>query len=299
MTPTVSVIIPVLNNCIQLQSTLKALSDQSYPSQQIEILVVDNGSDEDISDCISNFNVKLIRENFQKSPYAARNSGINSSIGDIIAFTDANKTPAGNWIDEGVRALFHNHADAAGGNIIFTIPDKPTASEVFDSVFSNNNRNLVLNEKAAATGNLFVRRQLFDSVGRFHGEFRSGMDVWWTQRAVRYGFKLIYADKASVYCVPRKYRALMKKAFRVGKSHPFIRREAGDSILIIISTIFRTFSPPRFKWLNDKNLEPYSTVFKVRLWVVAWSYKCFLGFGRFWGLLSLRRFYKNLESSQA
>lgn len=293
MNVTVSVIIPVLNNCTQLGETLRALSAQTYPLNHTEIIVVDNGSDEDISGCIENPTVKLLYETEQKSPYAARNKGMEISSGAIIAFTDANKTPAVNWIEEGVKALYAQNADIAGGNIDYSLPDHPSASEVFDATYFNNNRNLVFNERAAVTGNLFVKRELMESTGRFHGKFRSGMDVWWTQQAVRKGYKLVFAEKAVVTCRPRKYTALMRKSRRVGISHPFIRKEAGDSLLKITLTVIRTFTPPGFKWLKEKISDDYDFFFCTKLWLVAWSYKCCLGIGRLQGLVLLKRFEQN------
>lgn len=295
MKPTVSVIIPVLNNCSQLQDTLKALSEQTYPLKNIEIIVVDNGTDEDMSKCIGNFSVKLLFETNQKSPYAARNRGIHASKGEIIAFTDSNKTPEPNWIKEGVEALIKHNADLAGGNIDFSLSKHPAASEVFDATFFNNNRNIVDNEQAAVTGNLFVKRELFDVIGLFPGRLRSGMDVWWTQQAVRKGYKLVYADQATVICVPRKFMALMKKSRRVGISHPFIRQEAGESLLKITMTVFRTIEPPRINWLRNKVSKDYNLGFLIKLWLVAWSYKFCLAYGRLQGLLSLKKIKQELN----
>jgi len=295
LNPTVSVIIPVLNNCTQLKETLNALSEQTYPADKFEVIVVDNGSDEDVSRCIDNFTVKLLHETEQKSPYAARNKGFDASTGAIIAFTDANKTPETKWIEEGVKALLVQNADLAGGNIDFSLPVKPTASEVFDATFFNNNRNLVMNEQAAVTGNLFLKRDLMDTIGRFHGMFRSGMDIWWTQQAVRKGCKLIFAENSIVICKPRRYSALLKKSRRVGISHPFIRREAGDSLPNIALTVFRTFAPPGFRWLKENVSENYGSGFLIRLWMVAWSYKCCLGIGRLQGLLTLNKIRKKLK----
>lgn len=290
MTPTVTVIIPVLNNCFQLQETLHALRSQTYPSDKTEIIVIDNGSDEDISECVRDFPVKLLFQTEHKSPYAARNTGYAASTGEIIAFTDSNKTPSAEWISEGVRALIQNKAGLAGGHILFSLPENPTAAEVFDATFFNNNRTLVMNETAAVTGNLFIRREVMEDIGPFPGNFRSGMDVWWTRSAVKKGYKLVFAEQACVTCKPRKFSALMKKSRRVGKSHPFIRKQAGDSLLKISATIIRTFAPPGFFWLREKvyETEDYSFGFFLKLWMVVWAYKCYLGVGRVEGLRYLK-----------
>lgn len=284
MTPKISVIIPVLNNSKQLRCTLQALSEQTYPSKKLEIIVVDNGSDEPIEPYISDFDVILLKEIQNKSPYAARNRGLEIATGSIIALTDANKTPDKRWIEEGVKTLLDNDADLVGGEIKFDLPEISTASERFDSLYFNNNRNLVLNKGSSVTGNLFIKKKVVDSVGTFPGNFRSGMDIWWSQNAIRKGYKLIFSEMAVVWCRPRKFRELLKKSYRVGKTHPYIFKESGQTNLQILTIIIRTFSPPKFSWISEKNLMNEPLWFRTKIWFVAWSYKLYLGYGRLIGL---------------
>ena len=284
MIPKISVIIPVLNNSKQLRCTLQALSEQTYPSEKMEVIVVDNGSDEPIEPYTSNFDVILLREVQNKSPYAARNRGLEIASGSIIALTDANKTPDKRWIEEGVKTLVDNDADLVGGEIRFDLPDNCTASERFDSLYFNNNRNLVLKKGSSVTGNLFIKKELIDSVGIFPGHFRSGMDIWWSQNAIRKGYKLVFSEKAVVWCRPRKLRELLKKSYRVGKTHPYIFKESGQTNLQVLIIILKTFSPPKFSWIPEKNLMNESVWFRTKIWFVAWSYKLYLGSGRLTGL---------------
>lgn len=53
--PFVSVIIPVLNDSERLQTCLKALENQTYPKSMYEVIVVDNGSDENIEGLVSQY----------------------------------------------------------------------------------------------------------------------------------------------------------------------------------------------------------------------------------------------------
>lgn len=284
MNPKISVIIPVLNNNEELRFTLQALSKQTYPQEKLEIIVVDNGSDEPVEPYINNFNVLLLKEVQNKSPYAARNRGLEIATGSIIALTDANKTPDQAWIEEGVKTLLESGADMVGGDIEFELPQKYTASERFDSLYFNNNRNLVLNEGSAVTGNLFFNTNLLEAVGNFPGHFRSGMDIWWSQNAIRKGYKLVFSEKAVVRCRPRRYKEILKKSYRVGKTHPYIFKESGQSNFQVLIKIVLTFSPPQFSWISVKGLMNESYWFRTKIWFVAWSYKLFLGYGRLIGL---------------
>lgn len=287
--PKVSVIIPVLNNRKELIETLKVLHHQTYPFDLIEIIVVDNGSNEPLEPLLDNFSFILVREVVHKSPYAARNSGLKIATGSVIAMTDANKSPSKQWIMEGIKALESEDADLVGGHITFVLPETYSASERFDSLFFNNNRNLVLKRRASVTGNLFFKKEIIDNLGYFPGQFRSGMDVWWTQRAVRRGFKLVFSEKAVVTCRPRRFVDLMRKSFRVGISHPMIFKGDGYSKLQISDQILRTFSPPKFRWIQEKELQEESFWFRLKIWTVAWSYKILMGFGRIRGVSFLSR----------
>lgn len=283
--PKVTVIIPVLNNGKELRTMLEALNSQTYPAQKLEIIVVDNGSDQPIDPIKEEFNVILLREEEFKSPYAARNRGLKVATGDIIAMTDANKKPGIRWIEEGVRTLVSESADLVGGNIEYRFGEGYTVSERFDSLFFNNNRNLVLNEGVSVTGNLFFRREIIDQLGDFPGDYRSGMDIWWTQRAARKDYKLVFSNDAIVYCRPRKFTDVIRKSFRVGISHPVIFWDRGYSDFQILGETLRSFWPPKIEWLRGIELQKESVWFRLKIWAIAWLYKIFLGAGRVKGFL--------------
>lgn len=289
MNPKISVIIPVLNNRNQLQATLEALSQQSYPSERIEIIVVDNGSDEDFSAFVEGYGALFLRETSCRSPYAARNKGIEVASGAVIALTDANKVPVKKWVEEGVKTLLSEDAELAGGDITFNLPKDYTAAEYFDSLYFNNNRQLVLNEGAAVTGNLFFKKELVNKVGLFPGNLRSGMDIWWTQKAVREGHRLVFAENAVVTCRPRSFKPLIKKSYRVGRSHPINMVSGGKSYLHVVITIIRTFAPPGFAWLGRDEIKRSGGWMKFKIWWVGWWYKIYMGLGRFRGLFLINQ----------
>ena len=60
-TPFVSVIIPVYNDPIRLETCLQALEEQTYPKSSYEVIVVDNGSDESIEPIVVEFPGRLSR----------------------------------------------------------------------------------------------------------------------------------------------------------------------------------------------------------------------------------------------
>lgn len=284
MTPSVSVIIPVLNAADRLVRVLEAIEEQSFPREQIEVIVIDNGSSDGLREKIGRFGVKLLEQTEVKSPYASRNVGIEASTGEIIAFTDANKVPDSVWIEKGVEALNRDGISLAGGAIRFSLSSRPTASEVYDSLMFNNNERLIREEGGAATGNLFVKREVADQIGLFDGEHRSGMDLAWTRRAVENGFMLIYAKDSVVYCLPRNFKQLLNKSYRIGRLFHTVNRYNGKPDLYTIRHTFRTFAPPKpseLKQLADG--VQYNGNFST-LWMVAWVNRVVMAIGRIRGL---------------
>ena len=69
-----SVIVPVYNDVVRLRKCLTALVNQDFGEDRYEIIVVDNGSDEDVEDCCADeFPGVLFFREEKKGSYAARN----------------------------------------------------------------------------------------------------------------------------------------------------------------------------------------------------------------------------------
>lgn len=92
--PEISIIIPVYNDPVGLTNTINSLVKQDFKGKY-EILIVDNGSDDNTPEIIQKFEKKYsnlvegFKENEIQSSYAARNKGIKKSRGEILVFIDA------------------------------------------------------------------------------------------------------------------------------------------------------------------------------------------------------------------
>ncbi len=105
---TVSVLIPCHNEAKTLPSLLKCLEKQSYPSEKIEYLFINDRSTDQTQDILSSFtdshsNAKLINiestpENHAPKKWALL-QGIQSASGEIIITTDADTQPNPEWIE--------------------------------------------------------------------------------------------------------------------------------------------------------------------------------------------------------
>ena len=102
--PFVTVIVPLYNDSELLRYCLSSLCLQTYPQERYEVIVVDNGSDENIQPLIKEFSdIKFFKEE-RPGSYSARNSGILHANGEILAFTDSDCNPSRDWIEKGVKS---------------------------------------------------------------------------------------------------------------------------------------------------------------------------------------------------
>lgn len=106
----VSIIIPVYNRSQILANTLAALTHQTYPKSLIEVIVVDDGSSDDVLNVIRRYekylNLYFCRQ--ADSGYklaAARNIGLRQARGDSIVFMDADILPLPGDIEAYMRVL--------------------------------------------------------------------------------------------------------------------------------------------------------------------------------------------------
>lgn len=199
MNTIISVIIPVYNDKERLKKCLQALSRQSL-DKKFEILVVDNGSNENVEELTNQFHeVKYFFEN-KTGSYAARNCGIRHSSGEILAFTDADCIPDEEWLKEGLHFLERNKDCSAGGGEIDFIfySQEPNLIEFYDSVFGFRQKKSIFEHNYSVTANLFVRRSSFEMIGLFNNDLKSGGDVEWCRRLIQKGGKLCYIKNAEI-----------------------------------------------------------------------------------------------------
>ncbi|OJA07272.1 glycosyltransferase family 2 protein [Halomonas sp. QHL1] len=222
----VSVIVPTYRDWHALRSCLDALRDQTLPTQEVEILVVENAGESQPHDLTLPGNARLLHESAPGS-YAARNRGIAEARGAVIAFLDADCLPAVDWLQAGVECL-QGQPDTTmvGGNIELTYAaPQLTPAECFEKAFAFRQAQNAA-DGVAVTANLIVHRQVVEAVGVFDDNLMSGGDFEWTRRATSAGFKLVYCDAAVVRHPARHSLAsLVQKARRVSTGSMTLHNE--------------------------------------------------------------------------
>jgi glycosyltransferase involved in cell wall biosynthesis len=115
--PFVSVIVPVYNGERNIGNCIKSLLSLDYPSSKLEIIIVDNNSKDATRRVIQEFPVISLIEDRIQSSYAARNTGLKQSKGEIIAFTDSDCIADKDWILKAVACFQDESVGCVAGRI--------------------------------------------------------------------------------------------------------------------------------------------------------------------------------------
>jgi glycosyltransferase AglE len=291
----VSVIVPVYNNPDGLGKVLESLVNQSYPRELYEIIVVDNGSNDGLTlntavEYQNAYNglLRVLTENSIQGSYAARNTGILHSQGDVIAMIDSDCIPSSKWLENGLLALDALGADLVGGHVKFIYSSRPSSAEMYDSIVHMQIKHAIATNSASPTPNLFVRKVVFNAIGLFPSDLQSGGDIIWTRKATRSGFKLKFAPEAEVLHPARNLNQLIKKRIRVAGAHFAVWRSKNISVLAIIRDMLRYLFPPRIRYIQkliEERGSPQMNKHIWSIWFVAWACRYATNLGRVQALL--------------
>jgi len=104
----ISVIVPAYNEATNIAHCLQALSGQTYPREQFEIIVVNDGSTDATPEIAAGFAGVRVISQANQGPAAARNHGVREARGEIVLFTDADCRPRPDWVAQMVQPFQEN-----------------------------------------------------------------------------------------------------------------------------------------------------------------------------------------------
>ena len=215
--PRVTVIIPCRNDAATLPLVLEALDHQTYDRDQLEVIVVDNGSTDESARVARTFSVRLLEEPVPSS-YLARNRGIAAATGDYLLFLDADTIPAPEWVEELTRAAVKSGSWLAGGRIE-SIVARPTLGGALlaTSRSAEKRREMVEKNGRLSGGNMLVARAAFEKYGVFL-PLQSGGDGEFSERANPEHRPVPYVESAVVvHQCDIGNGEYLRRAFRIGK----------------------------------------------------------------------------------
>ncbi|MBW7961874.1 glycosyltransferase family 2 protein [Bradyrhizobium sp. BR 10261] len=199
--PTVSVIIPHLNQAAALEICLSTLDRQLLDRDKFEVIVVDNGSATVPIEAVARHPGATLLREITPGPGPARNTGVDFARGEILAFIDADCRADPNWLSSIVDALIVSPPGTIlGGDVRIWRPADTAVSAIaaYESVFAYRFKLYIERHGYSGTGNMAVFRRDFERVGRFAG-VDVAEDMEWGRRAVCAGLRFQYTPGMIVY----------------------------------------------------------------------------------------------------
>lgn len=240
----VSIGIPTFNRVETLKECLSALEAQTYPKQWIEVIIVDDGSQDGTQDYLKKSSEKYSFPMIGVSqanlgPAAARNAVINNSSGDVILMMDDDIIATDRLVEEHIswHGLHRRREDVVLGRVTWS-----PRVRVSDLMWWCENggpmtRYYLLEGRVEAdfeffySGNIslkrdFLRNNLFDETFPFGFDDlelgyrlqKQGMKLYYNKAALAYHYRTVTMEE-----MLRRMRIIAKAAHHLHRKWPELR----------------------------------------------------------------------------
>ncbi len=187
-----SVVVVTRNRPGVLAETLEALTPeaQAVPSGSFEVIVGDDSDDDATRTLVGRrFPWVTYVSGARRGPGANRNAAAGAAKGEWLAFIDDDCRPAPGWLRALERVGAERASDVIEGRIVS--PGKT------DNPFRQHAENLT--GGVFWTGNIAIRRAVFNRLGRFDEDFvEAGEDMELGHRIVASGVPVVFSQEATV-----------------------------------------------------------------------------------------------------
>lgn len=257
--PTISVVIPALNEEKFIANTLKALRD-FVTNINYEVIVVDNGSTDNTREIAKEFEAKVLL-----APEATisklRNEGVKNTSGEILVFIDADVCITQKWADNIIATtqLLQKQPDTITGSRCLA----PQNNNWLNKYWFNH-----LNSYESSyinSGHLITTRSLFNSINGFSENLRTAEDYDFCHKAKKQGAEITPFPDLEVihYGYPETIKAFIRRERWHGREdfetyNSFLESKVAwaatfNSLLLIIMTtctIYHSELPFTFIYLG-------------------------------------------------
>jgi glycosyltransferase involved in cell wall biosynthesis len=177
----ISIIVPAYNEEALLAGTLRALRvSADAVGVPCEIIVVDDGSTDRTAEIAREHGARVVGVNLRHIA-AARNAGAKVAAGDLLVFVDADTLVPPEVLQGAVAAV---RAGAAGGGSAVRVDSNDPRWGPAVMVFASW---LMRTARWAAGCFLFVRRDIFESVGGFDERYFASEEIHLSRAVKKHG----------------------------------------------------------------------------------------------------------------
>lgn len=207
----ISVVVSAFNEEKNLPRCLEALTNQTFPKSDYEILVVDNNSTDKTEEIAKSFGARVVVEKRQGNTFAV-STGYRLADGEVIASTDADTIVSKNWLEVINNAFEDKKVVGATGNIKTDTKNKLKKFLLEKSYESFLRINFLIGKPHFSGFNFAVRKQAFDEIGGIDETFIMSPDVDLGVRIVKKG-KVIFVKDMIVNTSARRWEETPVDAF--------------------------------------------------------------------------------------
>jgi glucosyl-dolichyl phosphate glucuronosyltransferase len=209
----VAVVISTWNRCDELRATLEAMLSQDTSACRYQVIVADNNSTDGTRELVESLakrahgKLRYVFERQQGVSYG-RNAAIGIAQAPIIAFTDDDVLVAKDWVANIKRAFDSNpDIDYVTGKMLPIYDAEPppwlARDNVGPCVLRDRGNKPIYSVPGCffpgwATANIAFRRDVFDRIGLFSGDFPRGQDLELIVRLWRANGRGMYAPDVVV-----------------------------------------------------------------------------------------------------
>lgn len=202
-----SIVIPAFNHPVELRRAIKSCINQGWNT--LEIIVVDDGSSENLANLCNEFadpRILYVRNEVHRNANVARNTGIKLASGEFIAMLDADDEYLPDHLERCLKILLEGNCDGLFGSAF--IQDSSGKSIQISRSFreGENMINYLLSDGFAPTPSFFFtavsakkihwdesleRHQDFDYLVRYARDYKLGINysptilIHWETHAIK------------------------------------------------------------------------------------------------------------------
>lgn len=225
--PFVSVIMPIRNEANFIERCLRAIFDQTYPSDLLEIVIADGESTDETRSIIESLkNETKIPITIVNNPKGIAPTGFNIAIeeakGEIIVRIDGHTIVESNYIEECVDALLRTDACNVGGKMTAVSKNivGNAISLVTSSRFGVGNARFHYSTREEYVDTVYLgawRKETFEQYGFFNEELVRNQDDEFNYRLRSKGCKILLSPKIKSHYYNRSnFKSLWRQYFQYG-----------------------------------------------------------------------------------
>jgi len=214
--PFVSIIIAAYNEQQNIETCIKSLEKQDYPSNRIEIIVVDDESIDKTVEIARKYNVRVLNQK-HSGQGAARNKGVDEASAEIVAFIDADDIASPSWLRELVPLLNDDEVAAVGCSRDLINRDNDFIKIAW---LERDFRHHYSPEKTTHLGGsgLIYKKTVFQEIGGFEPIFSPAEDMELSTRLAKHGYtsKLLKKPLISVKLRTDVLKYMLSQVIKIG-----------------------------------------------------------------------------------